>query len=95
MRDNTIVDIITDRMSSQVQEILDIYMKYGVMSILSAKLFNSLLGKSIDEETKSAIMEKTQKIFGMLRSIQSNPKIFKPNMENSLKAEPEILALIK
>jgi hypothetical protein len=54
-----------------------------------------LLGKTIDEETKSAIMEKTQKIFGMLRSIQSNPKIFKPNMENSLKAEPEILALIK
>jgi hypothetical protein len=95
MRDNTIVDIITTRMSSQKSEILDIYMKYGIMSILSAKLFNSLLGKSIDEETKSAIMEKTQKIFGMLRSIQSNPKIFKPNMENSLKAEPEILALVK
>jgi hypothetical protein len=95
IRDNTIVDIITTRMSSQKSEILDIYMKYGIMSILSAKLFNSLLGKSIDEETKSAIMEKTQKIFGMLRSIQSNPKIFKPNMENSLKAEPEILALVK
>jgi hypothetical protein len=95
IRDNTIVDIITTRMSDQGQEILDIYMKYGIMSILSAKLFNSLLGKTIDAETKSAIMEKTQKIFGMLRSIQSNPKIFKPNMENSLKAEPEILALIK
>lgn len=95
IRDNTIVDIITTRMSDQGQEILDIYMKYGIMSILSAKLFNSLLGKTIDQETKSAIMEKTQKIFGMLRSIQSNPKIFKPNMENSLKAEPEILALIK
>ena len=94
-RDNTIVDMITSRVESQGSEIVEIYKKYGIMSVLSAKLFNSLLRNTIDEETRSAIMEKTQKIFGMLKSIQSNPTIFKPNMASSLKAEPEILALIK
>jgi hypothetical protein len=87
--------MITSRVESQGSEIAEIYKKYGIMSILSAKLFNSLLRNTIDEETRSAIMEKTQKIFGMLKSIQSNPTIFKPNMASSLKAEPEILALIK
>lgn len=97
--DDKFIDILAKRINANKNEVIPIYIQYGIMSFLSAKLFNELLANSIDEETKSIIMEKTLSIFKMIKEISENPKIpanlYTPAMQNTNANREEILKLIR
>lgn len=90
-----ILNILMERIAPAVKEedIIALYMKFGVMSIFSAKLFNMLL-HNIDPQTRSEVIQNAKAILDEIKGYASTGLFKYPQLLNAVKSEPKILELL-
>jgi hypothetical protein len=90
-----ILNILMERIAPSVKEedIVNLYMKFGVMSIFSAKLFNMLL-PNIDPETRAKVIQNAKAILDEIKGYASTGLFKYPQLLNAVKSEPKILELL-
>ena len=99
-----ILQILKNRIANNLpkEQIVDLYLKYGILSTFSAKLFNTLLG-DVSPETKTKLLTSTEEIFSRLEkylstadqnnALLSNPET-KKSIEKIVNLKPEIFEII-
>jgi len=90
-----ILNILMERIAPVVkeEEIIALYMKFGVMSIFSAKLFNMLL-PNIDPQTRAEVIQNAKAILDEIKGYASTGLFKYPQLLNAVKSEPKILELL-
>jgi len=90
-----ILNILMERIAPAVkeEEIIALYMKFGVMSIFSAKLFNMLL-PNIDPQTRAEIIQNAKAILDEIKGYASTGLFKYPQLLNAVKSEPKIIELL-
>lgn len=90
-----ILNILMDRIAPAVKEedIVNLYMKFGVMSIFAAKLFNMLL-PNIDASKRADVIKNAKTILDEIKGYASTGLFKYPQLLNAVKSEPKILELL-
>lgn len=90
-----ILNILMERIAPAVKEedIVNLYMKFGVMSIFAAKLFNMLL-PNLNPETRAKVIQNAKTILDEIKGYASTGLFKYPQLLNAVKSEPKILELL-
>jgi hypothetical protein len=100
--EHEIVNVIDQEMGQliKMQDVIDSFKQYGVLSTFAAKLYNKLVkGSAIAETDKQAILDKTLRGFSMIeKTITSDVSKFRPailsKMQSIFTVKDQILAMI-
>jgi hypothetical protein len=100
--EHEIVNVIDQEMGQliKMQDVIDSFKQYGVLSTFAAKLYNKLVkGSAIAETDKQAILDKTLRGFSMIeKTITSDVPKFRPailsKMQSIFTVKDQILAMI-
>ena len=100
--EHEIVNVIDQEMGQliKMQDVIDSFKQYGVLSTFAAKLYNKLIaGSAIAETDKQAILDKTLRGFSMIeKTITSDVSKFRPailsKMQSIFTVKDQILAMI-
>ena len=90
-----ILNILMERIAPAVkeEEIIALYMKFGVMSIFAAKLFNMLL-PNVNPQTRAEVIQNAKAILDEIKGYASTGLFKYPQLLNAVKSEPKILELL-